>query len=54
MTFNEIVKAAFDDELEQIALDLKKVAAPGEFRPNTALTTQAPKMAVVKAAPKIA
>ena len=53
MTFNEIVKAAFQDELEQIALNLKKTASPGEMRPNTALTTLAPKMAVVKAAPKI-
>jgi hypothetical protein len=53
MTFDEIVKAAFEDELANIAQDLKKTAAPGEFRPNNALTTLAPKMAVVKAAPKV-
>jgi hypothetical protein len=53
VTYNEIVKAAFEDELANIASDLKKTAAPGEFRPNTALTTQAPRMAVVKSAPKI-
>lgn len=53
MTYEEIVKAAFDDEIEQIALALKKTASPGELRPNNALTTLAPKMAVIKSAPKV-
>lgn len=50
MTYEEIVTAAFDDELEQIAGALK-TAAPGEFKPNTALTTLAPKMSVAKSPP---
>jgi hypothetical protein len=51
MTYDEIMKAAFEEELKNILAEVK-MASPGELRPNTALTTQAPRMAVVKAPAK--
>jgi hypothetical protein len=50
VTLDEVVQAAFEDELEQIALS-KDAAAPGELRPNTALRTGAPRMPTIKLAP---